>query len=57
MFFKKQSAILGILRLDYNYPAALGDIDCPETFNYNVIYRVYISRSLKCNIKKIAAVL
>jgi len=27
MFFKKQSAILGILRLDYNYPAALGDID------------------------------
>lgn len=40
MFFKKQSAILGILRLDYNYPAALGDIDCPETFNYNVIYRV-----------------
>ena len=40
MFFKKESAILGILRLDYNYPAALGDIDCPETFNYNVIYRV-----------------
>ena len=31
---------LGILRLDYNYPPSPGDIDCTETFNYPVIYRV-----------------
>jgi len=31
---------LGILRLDYNYPPAVGDIDHPESFDYPVIYRV-----------------
>ena len=31
---------LGILRLDYDYPAAPGDIDCPDTFDYDVYYRV-----------------
>ena len=29
---------LGILRLDYNYPAALGDVDCPASFTYPVVY-------------------
>jgi len=31
---------LGILRLDYNYPPAVGDIDNAESFDYPVIYRV-----------------
>ena len=31
---------LGVIRLDYDYPASKGDVDFPETFNYNVIYRV-----------------
>ena len=32
---------LGILRLDYKYPAIPGDIDCQETFtDYPVYYRV-----------------
>eukprot|EP00892_Ulva_mutabilis_P007386 jgi/Ulvmu1/5019/UM021_0036.1 len=31
---------LGILRLDYNYEAAPGDIDYPMSFKYKVIYRV-----------------
>lgn len=30
---------LGILRLDYNYEAAPGDIDYPQSFKYKVIYR------------------
>lgn len=30
---------LGILRLDYNYEAAPGDIDHPQSFKYKVIYR------------------
>ena len=37
---KKKSVSLGILRLDYDYPAALGDIECPDSFNYDVYYRV-----------------
>ena len=36
---KKHNPLLGILRLDYNYPAALGDIDHPGSFNYEVLYR------------------
>ena len=36
----KNSPKLGILRLDYNYPPAPGDIDCPKSFSYSVIYRV-----------------
>jgi len=35
-----KNAILGILRLDYNYPPAPGDIDHPDTYDYEVIYRV-----------------
>jgi hypothetical protein len=37
---KKNNPVLGILRLDYNYPAAPGDIDHPGSFNYEVCYRV-----------------
>jgi len=36
---KKQSPILGIVRLDYNYPPAAGDIDCPASYGYDCIYR------------------
>jgi len=31
---------LGVIRLDYDYPPAEGDIDCPASYGYNVIYRV-----------------
>jgi len=31
---------LGVIRLDYNYPPAKGDIDCPDSFPYDVIYKV-----------------
>ena len=37
---KKPMPVLGILRLDYDYPPAPGDIDHPDTFNYDVLYRV-----------------
>ena len=37
---KREAPILGILRLDYDYPPALGDIDHPDTFSYEVLYRV-----------------
>lgn len=37
---KRDHATLGIIRLDYQYPAAPGDMDCPETFDYDVFYRV-----------------
>jgi hypothetical protein len=37
---KKKAACLGVIRLDYNYPPAPGDIDCPDTFAYDVFYRV-----------------
>jgi hypothetical protein len=37
---KTKQVSLGILRLDYNYPAAAGDIDSEETFDYDVYYRV-----------------
>ena len=37
----KHSAIsLGVVRLDYNYEAQPGDIDCPDTFGYDVYYHV-----------------
>merc|ERR1712176_236857 len=36
---KVEHASLGILRLDYDYPAAKGDIDHPDSFNYDVYYR------------------
>jgi len=37
---KVQHASLGIVRLDYDYPAAPGDIDHPGSFSYDVYYRV-----------------
>jgi len=37
---KKQNPTLGVVRLDYNYPPAPGDIDCPASYGYDVIYRV-----------------
>ena len=30
---------LGILCLDYTYPPHVGDIDHPDTFDYEVIYK------------------
>ena len=33
-------ATLGVIRLDYNYPPAPGDIDSPDSFSYGVFYRV-----------------
>lgn len=36
----KSAVSLGIIRLDYDYPPAPGDIDCPETYDYDVFYRV-----------------
>lgn len=37
---KKSHACLGVIRLDYDYPPAPGDIDSPESFEYDVYYRV-----------------
>jgi hypothetical protein len=31
---------LGVIRLDYDYPPAEGDTDCPGSFGYDVYYRV-----------------
>jgi len=31
---------LGIIRLDYDYPANKGDIDCADSFNFDVFYKV-----------------
>jgi len=36
---KQQAPSLGVVRLDYNYPPAYGDIDCPGSYDYDVIYR------------------
>lgn len=36
----KKHACLGVIRLDYNYPAAPGDIDHPGSYGYDVYYRV-----------------
>jgi len=37
---KRGAASLGVVRLDYDYPAAPGDIDCPDSYGYDVYYRV-----------------
>lgn len=37
---KKEAVSLGVIRLDYDYPPAPGDIDCPDSFAYDVHYRV-----------------
>ena len=31
---------LGVIRLDYHYPPIPGDVDCPESFNYDVVYKM-----------------
>ena len=31
---------LGVIRLDYDYPPADGAIDCPDSFDYDVYYKV-----------------
>uniref|UniRef100_A0A7S4QVI4 Uncharacterized protein n=1 Tax=Alexandrium monilatum TaxID=311494 RepID=A0A7S4QVI4_9DINO len=36
---KKQAPILGVVRLDYNYPPAAGDTDFPGSYNYDVVFR------------------
>lgn len=36
---KRNAPVLGVLRLDYDYPSALGDIDNPDSFDYDVVYR------------------
>lgn len=37
---KHKAACLGVIRLDYDYPPAPGDIDHPGSFGYDVFYRV-----------------
>jgi len=37
---KKEAANLGVIRLDYDYPPSPGDVDCPDSFGYDVFYRV-----------------
>jgi len=37
---KQQAVCLGVLRLDYNYPPAAGDTDCPGSYNYDVVFRM-----------------
>jgi len=37
---KQPHPSLGIIRLDYDYPPAKGDIDSPATFPYDVYYKV-----------------
>ena len=37
---KRMAGSLGVLRLDYDYPPAPGDIDHPFSFAYDVFYRV-----------------
>ena len=32
-------AKLGVIRLDYDYPPIPGDVDSPDSFSYDVIYR------------------
>ena len=36
----KPAPTLGVIRLDYDYPPACGDIDCPDTYGYDVYYKV-----------------
>jgi len=36
---KHQAPTLGVVRLDYNYPPSAGDIDCPGSYDYDIIFR------------------
>ena len=31
---------LGVIRIDYDYPPSPGDIDSPDSYGYDVFYRV-----------------
>jgi len=37
---KASHVTLGVIRLDYDYPAAPGDIDHPGSYDYDVFYKV-----------------
>jgi len=37
---KKQAPTLGVVRLDYSYPPAAGDIDSPASYDYDVLFRM-----------------
>ncbi|XP_074632687.1 uncharacterized protein LOC141891583 [Acropora palmata] len=37
---KSAAACVGVIRLDYDYPPAQGDIDCPDSFDCDVHYEV-----------------
>jgi hypothetical protein len=37
---KVKHASIGIIRLDYDYVAAPGDIDHPDSYGYKVVYAV-----------------
>jgi Asp/Glu/hydantoin racemase len=37
---KLANAVLGVIRLDYDYPVAPGDVDSPDSYAYDVIFRV-----------------
>lgn len=37
---KSHAVKLGVIRLEYNYPPAPGDIDHPDSFGYDVFYRM-----------------
>ena len=37
---KSAAACLGVIRLDYDYPPAPGNIDCPDSFDCDVCYKV-----------------
>jgi len=37
---KGDSVKLGVIRLDYEYPPAPGDIDHPDSYEYKVHYRM-----------------
>jgi len=39
-YIMKHNTKLGVIRLDYDYPPAPGDIDHQDSFGYEVIYRV-----------------
>ena len=41
---KQQAPILGVIRLDYNYPPAPGDIDFPGSYDYDVPGEVKVDR-------------
>ena len=39
IFAAPDDAKLGVVRLDYDYPPIPGDVDHPDSFSYDVVYR------------------